>query len=83
MPKVTQLVTSRTKIQPDIETRLLTLSSASSLSLTRSSLPSSMLLPSPRCLQMLHSPLYDSRFPTCHALALNPFSQLLLMSFMG
>lgn len=57
MPKVTQLVTSRTKIQPDIETRLLTLSSASSLSLTHSSLPSSMLLPSPRCLQMLHGPL--------------------------
>ena len=65
MPKVTQLVIIRTKRQPDAEARLLTLSPASSLSLPQLSLPSSMLFPFLRCLQMLPSPLWESGFPTC------------------
>lgn len=64
MPEVTQLVIVRTKVQPDAESRLLTLSPASSLSLPQPSLPSSMLLPFLRCLQTPHSPLWESGFPT-------------------
>ena len=71
MPKVTQLVIIRTKRQPDAEPRLLTQSPASSLSLPQLSLPSSMLFPFLRCLQMLPSALWESGFPHMFMLLLS------------